>query len=212
MSVNFYSTNCTQSTMSLNQKNYSWDKRIEFIVRLMYDIDNNGFLDQKDFDCMALRATVIEGKGDCSEVRLAEYQKVMRNLWDELSELADFDKDGRITTEEFKDAVRKTCVGKKYGEFPQAMKAFIDSNFRLMDVNSDGIIGIEEFRYNAIQRLATDEIKIVDDAFNSLLNDNDKKAGGMTIARYQDLYAEYMGNPEFNNAVFLFGPLGGEDE
>lgn len=50
------------------------------------------------------------------------------------------------------------------------MKAFIDSNFRLMDVNSDGIIGIEEFRYNAIQRLATDEIKIVDDAFNSLLN------------------------------------------
>lgn len=50
------------------------------------------------------------------------------------------------------------------------MKAFIDSNFRLMDVNNDGVIGIEEFRYNAIQRLATDEIKIVDDAFNSLLN------------------------------------------
>lgn len=40
----------------------------------------------------ALRATVIEGKGDCSESRLAEYQKVMRNLWGELSDLADFDK------------------------------------------------------------------------------------------------------------------------
>ena len=50
------------------------------------------------------------------------------------------------------------------------MKAFIDSNFRLCDVNNDGVIGVEEFRYNAIQRLATDEIKIVDDAFNSLLN------------------------------------------
>lgn len=211
MSVNFYSTNPLQSTMSLEQKNYSWDKRIEFIVRLMYDIDNNGFLDQKDFDCMALRATVIEGKGDCSETRLAEYQKVMRNLWGELSDLADFDKDGRITTEEFKEAVRKTCVGKKYGEFPQAMKAFIDSNFRIMDVNNDGVIGLEEFRYNAIQRLATDEIKIVDDAFNALLNDNDKKAGGMTIARYQDLYAEYMGNPDFNNACFLFGPFGEEE-
>lgn len=39
-----------------------------------------------------------------------------------------------------------------------------------MDVNNDGVIGLEEFRYNAIQRLATDEIKIVDDAFNALLN------------------------------------------
>lgn len=28
-------------------------------------------------------------------------------------------KDGRISTEEFKQAVQKTCVGKKYEEFPQ---------------------------------------------------------------------------------------------
>lgn len=27
--------------------------------------------------------------------------------------------DGRITNQEFKEAVQKTCVGKKYGEFPQ---------------------------------------------------------------------------------------------
>ena len=41
---------------------------------------------------IALRATIIEGKGDFSESRLAEYQGVMRNLWNELSDLADFDK------------------------------------------------------------------------------------------------------------------------
>lgn len=41
MSINFYSTNATQSNMSMNQKNYTWDKRIEFIVRLMYgECDN----------------------------------------------------------------------------------------------------------------------------------------------------------------------------
>lgn len=98
------------------------------------DIDNNGFLDQKDFDCMgrfdgmcnksfgslmdywtlislyrkyhnhprrrwckyrrhsALRATIIEGKGDCSPAKLAEFQHIMRSLWEELSDLADFDK------------------------------------------------------------------------------------------------------------------------
>jgi hypothetical protein len=41
---------------------------------------------------MALRACVIEGKGDCSQVRLAGYQHIMRSLWEEISELADFDK------------------------------------------------------------------------------------------------------------------------
>lgn len=33
-----------------------------------------------------------------------------------------------------------------------------------------GVIGVEEFRYNCIQRIATDEIKVVDEAFNNLLN------------------------------------------
>lgn len=56
------------------------------------DIDNNGFLDQKDFECMALRACVIEGKGDCSIGRLSDYQHIMRSLWEEISDLADFDK------------------------------------------------------------------------------------------------------------------------
>jgi hypothetical protein len=44
------------------------------------------------FTRSALRATIIEGKGDCSEKRLAEYNNIMRSLWGELSDLADFDK------------------------------------------------------------------------------------------------------------------------
>lgn len=41
---------------------------------------------------MALRACVIEGKGDCSIGRLSEYQHIMRSLWEEISDLADFDR------------------------------------------------------------------------------------------------------------------------
>lgn len=41
---------------------------------------------------MAVRACVIEGKGECSPVKLGEYQHIMRSLWDEISDLADFDK------------------------------------------------------------------------------------------------------------------------
>uniref|UniRef100_A0A182PCZ5 EF-hand domain-containing protein n=1 Tax=Anopheles epiroticus TaxID=199890 RepID=A0A182PCZ5_9DIPT len=86
---------------------------------LVPDIDNNGFLDNNDFQCMALRATVIEGKGDINPARLNEYKFIMKSLWDEISALADFDKDGKITTDEFKQAVKQTCVGKPYSEFPK---------------------------------------------------------------------------------------------
>ena len=41
---------------------------------------------------MAVRACVVEGKGDCSAARLSEYKNLMKNLWKEISEIADDDK------------------------------------------------------------------------------------------------------------------------
>lgn len=41
---------------------------------------------------MAVRACVIEGRGECNPAKLAEYQHIMRSLWEEISQLADFDK------------------------------------------------------------------------------------------------------------------------
>lgn len=187
---------------------YSWDQRVEFIVRHMYDIDNNGFLDNNDFQCMALRAAVIEGKGDINPARLNEYKFIMKSLWDEISALADFDKDGKITTEEFKTAVKQTCVGKPYADFPKAMKAFIEAHYKLMDINNDGLVSIEEYRYNCITRIAIDDIKLVDDSYNSLVSDEDNKRGGMTLERYQELYAQFLGNENPKcPAIFLFGPI-----
>lgn len=187
---------------------YSWDNRVDFVVRYMYDIDNNGFLDKADFECMALRACIIEGKGEYNTAKLAEYQHIMRELWSEISDLADFDKDGKISTEEFKQAVQKTCIGKKYADFPQAMKAFIKSQFQLIDVDGDGIVGAKEFRYNCITRIAVESIQVVDDAFNKLLDDEDRRRGGLTLERYQELYGHYLGNTdETHPGVYLFGPL-----
>uniref|UniRef100_A0A7G3ACR1 Putative ca2+ sensor ef-hand superfamily n=1 Tax=Lutzomyia longipalpis TaxID=7200 RepID=A0A7G3ACR1_LUTLO len=238
---------------------YSWDNRVDFVVRFMYDIDNNGFLDDNDFQCMAVRAAVIEGKGNVNDGRLGEYRHIMKSLWEEISDLADDDKDGKISTEEFKGAVKKTCVGKPYDGFPQAMKAFIEANFKMIDLNSDGVINLEEYRYNCITRIAVDDIKVVDEAYNRLLNamkafieanfkmidlnsdgvinleeyryncitriavddikvvdeaynrllnDDDRKRGGLTLARYQELYSHYLGGTdEKNPGVTLFGPL-----
>lgn len=78
--------------------------------------------------------------------------------------------DGKISAEEFKDAVNRTCVGKKYDQFPEPFKAFVESSFNLLDINSDGIVGLEEYRYNCISRIAIDDVGPIDKAFESLLN------------------------------------------
>ncbi|XP_047992731.1 sarcoplasmic calcium-binding protein 1 isoform X1 [Leguminivora glycinivorella] len=191
---------------------YSWDNRVTFVVRFLYDIDNNGYLDAHDFQCLALRSCVLEGKGDCSAARLQKYQHIMLSLWEEIAQLADFDKvpdyDGTISVDEFKQAVKNSCVGKRYEDFPQAMKAFIESNFRMIDINDDGVMGVEEYRYDCVQRMVVEDIKVIDDAFDTLLTDDDRKKGGLTLARYQELFAQFLGDEKEDcQAKHLFGPL-----
>lgn len=40
-----------------------------------------------------------------------------------------------------------------------------------------------------------------------IFQDDDRRRGGITLGRYQELYAEFLGNPEETPAVYLFGPL-----
>jgi Ca2+-binding EF-hand superfamily protein len=187
---------------------YSWDNRVKFVVRYMYDIDGNGSLDKNDFECLAVKNTVIEGKGDWNEATFKKNQEVMANLWNEIAELADFNKDGEVSVDEFKKGIEMSCKGKNYADFPAAFKYFIDATFRTIDVDGDGSVGLTEYRVDCVNRMAYKNIKELDDAYAKLLNDDDKKAGGITLARYQELYAQFIGNPdESNPAVNLFGPL-----
>merc|ERR1711890_119726 len=197
------STNPILRTMA-----YSWDNRVKFVVRYMYDIDNNGFLDKNDFECLAVRNTVIEGKGEWNDATFKKNQEVMANLWNEIAELADFNKDGEVSSEEFKKGIELSCKGKAFNDLPAAFKFFIDSQFRTIDVDGDGAVGLTEFRVDCVNRMAYKNIADLDAAYNKLLNDEDKKVGGITLARYQELYAQFIGNPDEScPAVNLFGPL-----
>lgn len=60
------------------------------------DVDNNGFLDDKDFECMAVRAAVIEGKGAIKQDRMDHYKNLMTTLWQEISDIADEDRVSRV--------------------------------------------------------------------------------------------------------------------
>merc|ERR1711936_566667 len=198
-----YKTHTKETRMA-----YSWDNRVAFVVRYMYDIDDNGFLDKNDFECLAVRNTVIETKGKwCANV-FKKNQEIMSNLWNEIADLADFNKDGEVSVEEFKKGIGKSRKGNNYSSFPQAFKFFIDSSFRTIDVDGDGSVGLDEYRSDCVKRMAYKSIQELDAAYEKLLTEADKKAGGITLERYQELYAHFIGNPdETCNGCFLFGPL-----
>jgi len=116
--------------------------------------------------------------------------------------------DGEVSVEEFKRGLEASCKGKSYADFPAAFKFFIDSSFRTIDVDGDGSIGPDEYRLDCVNRMAYLSVKELDDAYEKLLNEDDKKKGGIDMARYQELYAQFIGNPdETNQACYLFGPL-----
>jgi hypothetical protein len=104
--------------------------------------------------------------------------------------------------------IELSCKGKAFTDLPSAFKYFIDAQFRTIDVDGDGSVGLTEFRVDCVNRMAYKNIADLDAAYNKLLNDEDKKVGGITLARYQELYAQFIGNPDEScPAVNLFGPL-----
>merc|ERR1711872_930494 len=121
--------------------------------------------------------------------------------------LYDIDKNGEVDVDEFKQAVMKHCVGKGYAQFPVAFKAFIENQFKAVDVDGDGHVGLPEYRADAITRSAFVDVAEIDEAYNKLVSDADKAAGGISLDRYKELYAQFIGSEAECPAMYLFGPL-----
>jgi predicted house-cleaning noncanonical NTP pyrophosphatase (MazG superfamily) len=186
----------------------NWDNRVAFVVRFLYDTDNNGYLDRSDFENLALRNTLLELSGEYTKEKHDTNKAIMINLWNEIATLADFNKDGQVTVDEFKKAVQDVCVGKKFADLPISFRASIQAKFRSIDNNGDDLIQPGEYRIEIINRCGNATIQEIDQAWTNLLNDEDKKRGGINLVRYQDLWAEFIGDKSATcHGANLFGPL-----
>lgn len=47
--------------------------------------------------------------------------------------------DGKISVDEFKDAVQQCCMGKRYEHLPQALKMFIGTNDKVIVIATTAI-------------------------------------------------------------------------
>merc|ERR1711992_119314 len=198
----FSSTTVQKTSKMVDAKSYGWENRVKFIVKFMYDLDKN------DFECLAVRNTVIEGKGAWDEAKYKENSEIMAKLWNEIADLADFDKDGEVSVPEFIKAIRTTALGKGYDGLPACLKTFIGAMFKTIDIDGDGNIGIEEYRQDCVKRMAYSNIKDLDDAYGKLAGGC---PDGITLAKYQELYAGFIANENSAGAdlpcLYLFGPL-----
>merc|ERR1712179_133865 len=201
------SSSSSSSSTTANMSAYSHDNRVKYVVRYLYDIDNNGVLDKNDFKCLAVRNTIVETKGDFPAERFAQNAKIMEDLWNEIAVLADFDKNGEVDADEFKKAVADNCVGKDYASFPPAFKVLIENQFKSIDIDGDGSVGLNEYRQDCITRGAFLDIAEIDNAYNAMATAEEKAAGGITLARYKELYAQFLGSKDETQAKYLFGPL-----
>merc|ERR1711874_256373 len=111
------------------------------------------------------------------------------DLWNEIAQLADFDKNGEVDADEFKKAVQDNCMGKDYASFPPAFKVFIENQFKAIDIDGDGTMGHNEYRQDVITR-------------GAYTNVADKAAGGITLDRYKALYAEFLGSKDETSAKY----------
>ena len=126
-----------------------------------------------------------------------------------------------MTVEEFQSALKSVCLGKEYDDLPSAFKQFITAMFNAIDtdgekeeisadsifsfsiISGNGCIGLAEYRHDCVARQAVASVDDIDKAFR-LISD----LGVVTRTRYQQLFAQYLGDTDTNcQGCLLFGPL-----
>jgi len=107
-----------------------------------HDMDDDGFLDKADFEQFAKRFCEIQNYSPGSPQYEAAYTQNMA-IWEQVRQLADKDKDNRVSLEEHLESYGVTLSDEKL--YNQLVKEYAQSMLALWDRDGDGRLSGVEF-------------------------------------------------------------------
>jgi hypothetical protein len=166
-----------------------------------WDRDGNGFLEEADFVKGADRLGEAFGHAEDSPQR-RRMRDLCLDLWQQMARIADFDRNGRITPEEYGRAFSELVLVKP-GAFDAAYTPVIDALTAMADHDGDGKLDQQEYRAWFVSAFGLSEHD-ADTAFDKVDSDHD---GHVTrsemVAAIHDYY--FSDDPEAPGN-WLLGP------
>jgi Ca2+-binding EF-hand superfamily protein len=162
------------------------------VVFAAMDADNDGFLEERDFEALTDRWISLRGPGD--HQRLSE---IMMGWWTTLLAASDLNRDNKVTLEEV------LAVVDRLPEMPSAVTTTAEAMFDAVDENGDDLISPAEYRrmMEAWRGRDTD----TDTIFPLLDSDGD---GQLSRSEFSELWFEFWaGDNEEAPGTLVFGPL-----
>lgn len=172
-------------------------KKLMHLFNQFFDRNKSGSIDKKDFELAAENISKLRGwkQGD------AKYKQTLEDLlriWDGLQSVADKDKDGQVTADEW------VSMWEDYAKNPAAAQdwqnQYCKFTYQLEDASGDGTIDSEEFSA-VFESFGLDKSEAVT-AFQ-------KMSGGkseVSWAQFQELWKEYFATEDPKApGNFIFG-------
>ncbi|MFS8096988.1 EF-hand domain-containing protein [Lentzea alba] len=152
-----------------------------------YDVNGNGAIELADLYALANRLLQALGEPASSE-RGRELIETSDRFWDTLVEACDADRDGRITPQEYREAMAAVFVDVE--RFDDMFLEAAESLLAIVDANGDGHVEANEFAV-LLKARGLSEAECAT-AFAHLDTDGD---GTISLQEYVDAVHEYYTNP-----------------
>ncbi|MDX8054326.1 EF-hand domain-containing protein [Lentzea sp. BCCO 10_0798] len=107
-----------------------------------YDTDGDGFIEREDFTQAGERTTKAFGLA-VDDPKAVRFHDMLIGLWEHLSSVADRDRDGRISVDEYKNAFANGLL-ETPESFDEGYVPFLDALMSIADEDDDGKLTLEE--------------------------------------------------------------------
>jgi Ca2+-binding EF-hand superfamily protein len=160
------------------------------------DADQDGFLEEEDFEALTERWVGIRG-WEPGSVEYDRMRSIMMGWWATLLTMSDQDRDDKVSLDEL------MLVVDRLGSMDAEVMATADSMFDAIDENGDGLIAVEEHK-QVVQAWKGSDAG-VEEVFPRLDVNGD---GYLSRAEFRELWAEFWrGDDPRSAAQWVFGPI-----